>query len=160
MIKTTFSGERQLKQALKKEVARLREMSKNVLVGYPETTGNNKVGTSIVMVAAVHEFGSDHVPARPTLRVGVSNARKDIESFIAERAPFVIDGIADPGSVMAGVGAIAQAAVQQEITDLKSPPNLPATIRRKGSSNPLIDTGEMRGSVTFVVTNEPMTEGI
>jgi len=160
VIKTTFSGERQLQQALKKEISRLREMSKNVLVGYPEETGNYNEGTSIAMVAAVHEFGTDTVPARPTLRPGVANARKDIEGFISEQAPLVIDGSADPESVMTGVGAIAQASVQQEIRDLKAPPNKPATVKRKGSSNPLIDTGEMRGAVTFVVTDEPMSEGI
>jgi hypothetical protein len=32
-----------------------------------------------------------------------------------------------------------------------TPPNSPVTIALKGSSKPLIDTGEMRGAVTWKV---------
>ncbi|MDE7169417.1 MAG: hypothetical protein K2N67_04400 [Mucispirillum sp.] len=39
-----------------------------------------------------------------------------------------------------------QTAIQKRITDLKTPPNSPATIKAKGSSNPLIDTEDMRGA--------------
>jgi hypothetical protein len=41
--------------------------------------------------------------------------------------------------------------IQHEITVLRHPPNAPATIRAKGSSKPLIDTGEMRQSVTYQI---------
>lgn len=160
MIFTRFFGERKLKAALKKEIARLEEMSKNVLVGYPEKSGAYDDGTSIVSVAAAHEFGTDTIPKRPTLRAGVDSARNDISEFIADQAELVISGDASPESVMDGVGAIAQASVQQGIVDLKAPPNEAATIKRKGSSNPLVDTGEMKGAVTFIVINEPPTEGV
>jgi hypothetical protein len=49
------------------------------------------------------------------------------------------------------LGILAQGDIQQEITDLRDPPNAPATIKAKGSSNPLIDTGEMRSKVTWQV---------
>lgn len=39
--------------------------------------------------------------------------------------------------------------VQEYMTDLKSPPNHPATIANKKSSNPLIDTGRLRQSITY-----------
>lgn len=39
--------------------------------------------------------------------------------------------------------------VQEYMTDLKSPPNHPATVANKGSSNPLISTGRLRQSITF-----------
>jgi hypothetical protein len=32
-----------------------------------------------------------------------------------------------------------------------SPPNSPVTVALKGSSKPLIDSGEMRGAVTYKV---------
>lgn len=47
------------------------------------------------------------------------------------------------------LGVLAQGDIQMEITALSSPPNTPSTIARKGSSNPLIDTGAMRGAVTW-----------
>ena len=35
------------------------------------------------------------------------------------------------------------------------PPNSPRTIRRKGSDQPLVDTGEMRKAITYVVRDKP-----
>ena len=49
------------------------------------------------------------------------------------------------------IGAVVAGAIQQSIRDLRDPPNAPATIERKGSSNPLIDTGFMRLSVSWRV---------
>ena len=40
-------------------------------------------------------------------------------------------------------------AIAREITNLKEPPNAESTILKKGSSNPLIDTGDMRKSVKW-----------
>lgn len=161
MIFTRFFGERKLKQALKKEVDNLKKMSTNVLVGYPETSGDYDDGTSVVMVAAAHEFGTDTIPKRPTLKKGVDAAREDINDFISDEAAKVVSGDASPASVMDGVGAIAVASVQQAIVDLKSPPNAPATIRaKKGKTNPLVNDGEMKGSVTFIVSKDNPTEGL
>lgn len=47
------------------------------------------------------------------------------------------------------LGEYVVGLVQEYMTDLKSPPNHPATVAGKGSSNPLINTGRLRGSVTF-----------
>ena len=37
---------------------------------------------------------------------------------------------------------------------MKTPENAPSTIAKKGSSNPLIDTGEMRSKVSHEVKNK------
>lgn len=162
MIFTRFFGEQKLKAALKKEVENLRKMSRTVLVGYPEDAGNYDDGTPVAMVAAVHEFGNDNVPARPTLRIGVNNAQDDIREFIDDQTALVVSGDATPKSVMDGVGSLAVASVQQKIVNLKTPPLKESTIarRRLKSSNPLVDTREMEKSVTFVVGTGKETEGI
>ncbi|WP_333638207.1 hypothetical protein [Tissierella praeacuta] len=41
--------------------------------------------------------------------------------------------------------------IQQYLTDLRTPKNHPFTIAKKGSSNPLIDTGRLRQSITYKV---------
>lgn len=46
---------------------------------------------------------------------------------------------------------VFQGAIQKEITNIKEPPNSPYTIAKKGSSNPLIDTGKMRQSVKWKI---------
>ena len=48
------------------------------------------------------------------------------------------------------LGIKAQGDIRAEITFLQSPPNS-ITVELKGSSNPLIDSGEMRAAVTFKV---------
>lgn len=98
------------------------------------------------------------IPERPFMR----NAMRDNESKY--RANMVIAGQhiteaiakgADPSvetrRALSKLGIMAQADIQEEITALSSPPNSPTTIRLKGSSNPLIDSGEMRSSVTWKV---------
>ena len=47
------------------------------------------------------------------------------------------------------LGEYVVGLVQDYMTDLRSPPNHPATIANKGSSNPLISTGRLRQSITF-----------
>lgn len=54
-------------------------------------------------------------------------------------------------TVLSKLGIQAQGDVQAEITSLSSPPNSPVTVALKGSSNPLIDTGEMRAAVSWKV---------
>ena len=49
------------------------------------------------------------------------------------------------------LGILAQGDIQAEITSLMTPALSPRTIRAKGSSKPLIDTGAMRQAVTWMV---------
>ena len=57
----------------------------------------------------------------------------------------------DPEGILSRLGILAQGDVQSTITSLSSPPNSPVTIKLKGSSSPLIDTGEMRARVSYSV---------
>ena len=66
-------------------------------------------------------------------------------------APKILRGTTSLFSVLSKLGILAQGDIQAEITALASPPNSPVTVALKGSSNPLIDTGEMRGAVTYKV---------
>ena len=54
-------------------------------------------------------------------------------------------------------GMFVQNKVRSWFTDSRNgwPPNAPSTIKaKKGKSNPLIDTGELRKSITYVVSNK------
>ena len=54
-------------------------------------------------------------------------------------------------SSLTRLGIQAQGDIQKEIGALRSPPNSETTIRLKGSSNPLIDSGAMRQAVTWAI---------
>jgi len=88
-----------------------------------------------------------NIPARPWLAPGVESGTKE---YIQTIEAGVKSGT-NPDIILETIGIIAQGKVQQYMTDLQTPPNAPSTIAKKGSSNPLIDSGAMRQSVTYVV---------
>lgn len=49
------------------------------------------------------------------------------------------------------LGMLARDKVRLSFTDGHLQPNAPSTIKKKGSSKPLIDTGQLRQSITYVV---------
>ena len=51
------------------------------------------------------------------------------------------------------MGVRAQGGIQKRIAAGIAPPLDPATIKRKGSSKPLIDTGQLRSSITYRIAS-------
>lgn len=130
---------------------------KFVTVGIHEDAGNVEDGTMTqAQNGALQNFGNDRIPPRPWLVPGVESAHRDIVDTIAD----ALERGLKPDQTLEQIGLIAVGATQEYITDLRTPPNAPYTIEKKGSDNPLIDTGSMRASVTHKVTSEKPTEGI
>ena len=100
-------------------------------------------------VAAWNEFGTETIPERPFFRRAIAEMEGGISNIVKAgidtKKMVVDDRLADR------VGAYAQGQLQESLTALKEPPNAPSTIKEKGSSSPLIDTGHMRESVTWEV---------
>lgn len=109
-------------------------------------------GTSVASVAATHEFGDpeNNIPERPFFRQTMAQLERDLLPFLST---FVVSlgNFNVSRAVGERVGSFAEGKVKRRIVDLRDPPNSPATIAAKGSSNPLIDTGHMRQSVTYKV---------
>lgn len=61
----------------------------------------------------------------------------------------MLDGNQTPEGVANGVGALLRDKIKVYATDLSSPPNVPLTTKNKGSSNPLVDTGDMINSIEY-----------
>lgn len=127
-----------------------RVTARSIDVGFFETAVYED-GTPVAGVAAVNEFGSSdgRVPERPAFRQAV-NRLEDELGVVLGRA-VAASGFNIDDAVVERVGLAAQAAVQESITDLRQPPNAPSTVARKGSSNPLVDEGVLRSSVSFEV---------
>jgi hypothetical protein len=49
------------------------------------------------------------------------------------------------------LGSEAAGDVAERVREVDTPPNTPETIRKKGSANPLIDSGHLRQSITHEV---------
>jgi len=109
----------------------------------------------------IHTNGSPArgIPARPVLQPAVQaeGNRQAIAAELAAAARASLGGD-KPGKFrsLKRAGLAGQNAARNWFTDPRNnwAPNAPSTIRRKKSDKPLIDTGALRASITYVVSEE------
>ena len=116
------------------------------------TGGSSTAETDIDIadVAMWNEFGTVHTPARPFYRDSIAKINEMLPAFWASELKRVMAGGSAEQSFQK-LGVLAKGVIQDTILTGNYEPNKDATIARKGSSQPLIDTGRMRQSVNFVV---------
>lgn len=132
--------------------------------------------SELVMIGAVHEYGTEikvtprmrawfaangyplkkettviKIPERSWLRTGFDENVDKIAEKIEKLLPDVIEGNINPKLFMDAIGMEFAGLIQKKMRDLKNPPNSQMTIERKGSDNPLIDTGRLVGSIRHTV---------
>lgn len=130
---------------------------KKVKVGFPA----GEADSDNINKAVWNEFGTaggasgggwgGPIPERPFLRNAMRDNRSNYRDGMKTSAKKLLLGQTSLQTVLSNLGIMAQGDVQESITSLSSPPNSPVTIALKGSSNPLIDSGEMRGAVTYKI---------
>ena len=128
-----------------------------VKVGFPAGESDSET----VQKAVWNEFGTrggasgggwgGPIPERPFMRNSVQNNRGKYKSNLKAAARSILDGTQSVEGVLRSLGDDAKGDIQKEIKSLMSPPNSPVTVALKGSSKPLVDTGEMMGAVTYKV---------
>lgn len=125
-------------------------------------------------LASIHEYGCDikvtpkmrkylaarglylkkstkqiRIPERSFLRTGYDEAKDDV----LKKARMILADVSAGKTTARGccqaVGIALSSAIKDYARDLDSPANHPFTIDNKGSSNPLVDTGDMIGSITW-----------
>lgn len=124
-------------------------------VGFPageDPAPGDKTFDQVVQVAAVHEFGAPkvNIPERSFLRSTFDEQREPINQALEKVYEQVAAGQRTTRQAFSRVGEWFKGKVQNKIRDLKSPALATETIKRKGSANPLVDTGQMMQSVTHV----------
>ena len=132
-------------------IERLRvDKDKAVYVGFPAEFDKPVEGAenfNLASLAAVLEFGNEHIPSRPFLRQTLEeNQEKYTELFVQwfdQGVPIT--------QIYERLAIMAQGDVQLNIVRGNWTVNAPSTIKRKKSSKPLIDTGKMRQSVRGIV---------
>lgn len=128
----------------------------------PQAAANHQHSRlTVAQIATVHEFGKTiHqpkmnrtivIPERSFLRATIDQ----YQEAIARRQVLLTQGYLlgkfDLRSSLELLGQYVVGLVKQRIADGINPENRPSTIARKGSSKPLIDTGQLRNSVTYKV---------
>jgi len=135
--------------------------------------------SEMVMIASVHEFGVDikvtnkmrgylhsigihlnpntktiKIPERSFMRAGYDKEKENIIRQSEKLLEKVLKLELPVKVFFETLGELIVGMIQKYLTDLSSPPLHPATIKNKGSSNPLIDTGHLRESITYKVVKK------
>jgi hypothetical protein len=105
---------------------------------------------TVLEVAIFNEFGLG-VPERSFIRAYVDANEKRIKEMCRVLALQVLAGKISQEQALELLGLKLVGEIQQRIADGIPPPNAPSTIKAKGSSVPLIDTGQLRSSITHRV---------
>ena len=132
--------------------------SKEVHVGFQRGDAKDENGVDMCDIAMWNELGTVRSPARPFMRQSVDNHTDEINrKFQSLKAAILSGKSAD--LILKELGIFQKDLMQNEIITGDFVPNAPSTIRRKGSSKPLIDTGRMRQSVNYVIKPKGEREG-
>ena len=131
---------------LKKALIGKRERVVNV--GFP-ASAKEPDGTSTAFIAAVHEFGSEHVPERSFMRTSLEVNRNKRKALNEQNLKKVLNGGMSVDAALGHLGLMASSDIKEQIKNGSYAPLKEVTTKRKGSSKPLIDTGQMRQSVTY-----------
>ena len=136
------------------KVAQLAGRDPHVLVGVQGSEARAQHQGSdmtVVEVATVHEFGTERVPERSFIRAAIDEQQVKLQQTSAALGRGVVLGTFTPRQALELLGHEAVGIMQQRISDRIEPPNAPSTVARKKSSVPLVDKGQLRGSITHRV---------
>lgn len=131
-----------------RELKKLKKME--VAVGFQAGQAEEENGADLVDIAAYNELGTSGTPARPFMKQSFEN-HEDFLKNACERVNQTINSGGSMEQALNKLGVELKGLVQSEIVDGDFAPNAEATIKRKKSDKPLIDTGTMRQSVNYVV---------
>jgi len=110
-------------------------------------------GLSVAEVAVLHEFGSTSkgVPERSFIRETMAQQEKALMAYAKKEANKVLDGTQSTKTAIEKLGIFAQAEILKKFTNNDWQENSKLTIKNKKSAMPLIDTGQLRQSITWEV---------
>lgn len=91
------------------------------------------------------------IPERAFLRTGFDKNEKEILDKTDKLIPDVLNGTLSHRQFCKTIGLLMKSAIQDYAVELDAPPNHPFTAKKKKSSNPLVDTGDMIGAIDYEV---------
>ena len=148
----TPEGERFMKE--------LRELAElEVRIGYQREQGagtntdDDKPRADLVDIAMWNELGAVNSPSRAFMRDSVDKRMQEISQMVAAQKDALLEG-ATAKDILNTIGLFQQDLIQTEIEQGDFVANAPATIKRKGSDKPLVDTGTMKNSVHYYIVKK------
>jgi len=145
-------------KAIQEAIAVLK--SHEVLIGIPEDTSGrqDKKVTPVnnAELLFIHTNGSPArgIPARPVLEPAIQNDQERVAEMLKKAIDVAVEGkTGDVLPALEKAGLYGENIAKKWFTNSSNgwKKNTDETIKRKGSARPLIDTEEMRKSITHVV---------
>ncbi len=138
-------------KALVRRVKKARSRAITVGIHSGEGGAPTAGGAAVADVASIHEFGLGNSPERSFVRAWAEENESENHDVLRKLGELVVKGrnTVDDGLEKAGV--FFAASMQKRIQGGIPPELAESTIERKGSSTPLIDTGQLIGSITHKV---------
>lgn len=125
------------------KIARGKEVRVGFLEGatYPD-------GTPVATVAAIQEYGTKTIPARPFFRQMIAEKK---DGWGSSLGVILKASDMDSSKALGLMGEGIEGQLKASINELTQPPLAPSTVAKKGFDKPLIDTAHMRNSVSHEV---------
>ncbi len=145
-VKIDISDVNYLCDRIKKELKSV----KGVRVGYIKDKRYPN-GFSLIHNALVQEYGNERIPPRPFLRRTLKK-RDEWRMYVIEN--YDVDSKKTLNQIALETGMIIKRDIQRSIDSNIPPPNAKSTVKKKGSTHTLIDTGTLRNSVQIEVIRD------
>lgn len=110
-------------------------------------------GMTVADVATIHEFGAPdaNIPERSFIRAWYDDNLEENRAHLRSIEKRALRGEITQEQGLNQFGLLCQASIQTRIANGIAPALKPATIAAKGSSTPLVDTGQLKSSITYEV---------
>ena len=141
--------------ALARIVENVRSMGLNKLeVGLPSGGAHSGTDLSMHELGMVHEYGSPTrgIPARPFIQPSIKDNTDKYKKLMRKQAGLLLFRRTSLNNALSLVGEVAKADIQKYMLSANFKPLAASTIEAKGSSKPLIDSGQMRNAITYEIT--------
>jgi hypothetical protein len=125
--------------------------SKVVAVGVLNGAEPHVGGATLGEVATWNHYGTSTIPARPFIVGPIDAKQTEIRSLIERLVKGISLGKVGADQALDLLGQKLRDTCVSAINAREFEPNAESTIARKGSSTPLVDTGQLKGSITFEV---------
>lgn len=140
-------------RGMAKLIAQLRKRGARLHVGIPaENASREGGGPSNLEVATWNEFGTSRIPERSFIRATFDGEQDKIRAAMRKVGQLSVRKGARHDVLLGAVGTFIVGLIRQRIADGIPPANAESTIERKGSSKPLVATGQLRKAITSWVT--------
>lgn len=131
----------------------LNNISLNVGIPSDKNEREKSVEVTNAELGIIHEFGAPErgIPERSFMRSTAKEESKNVAKLAEIQIKESLNGEISAYDAFSVIGNYLQVKIVDKITDGNFEENTKETIKRKKSSKPLIDTGQLRASITYEI---------